>query len=208
MIKKDTNGNNGGLSLTTGMSPDKSIFDVEYLSVEGLTEVIGGASTITTTFTNNRPEGKCDIVFMGGYYQKNATVKIEKAKNIIMQGNIDIGIGNAPTRLDLKADQIYFDSEDITHGDEGNSVVSYSGINPIEGTDFYIKSTIKWKDKNTYNIHGGLYESVKGQSLKDLKDIKRSDYKSPGIIKPPHPGTSVNTETGEVVVINNSSIYY
>lgn len=187
-----------------------SVIDVQYLYAGGMTEFRGG--DILVVFTCKSFPGKGNFIFAGGYYQQNAKVIFENAENIIIQGIITF---ETNCRLDFNADKIYLDSNKITHGDSGNSTVSFGGINNGTGTDFYIKSLISWTDTGAvgsgnylYQIGNGVYKSVAGESLKTLDKKTKLPYVGPGEIKIPGTGGSSPTETGEVVAINNSSIYY
>lgn len=201
------------LELLNGMSRDKSgVFDAQYLYVGGATRIQGGPSEIITIFTCKSFPGKGNFIFAGGYDQQNATVHFENAENIIMQGVITFATN---CRLDFNADKIYLDSDQITHGNWGNSTVSFGGINAGTGTDFYIKGLISWTHDKVgvsggylYQIGNGVYKSVTGESLKTLDEKTKLPYQGPGAITIPGTGGSSSTETGEIKSVNDAGVYY
>ncbi|KAF5089443.1 hypothetical protein DSECCO2_26850 [anaerobic digester metagenome] len=187
-----------------------SVIDVQYLYAGGMTKLTGG--DILVVFTCQSFPDKGNFIFAGGYYQKNAEVRFNNAENIIMQGVITF---ETNCRLDFNADKIYLDSDVITHGDWGNSTVSFGGINSGTGTDFYIKGLISWTDSKAvgsggylYQIGNGIYKIVAGESLKTLDEKTKLPYQGPGKITIPGTGGSSSTETGEIKSVNDAGVYY
>lgn len=187
-----------------------SVIDVQYLYAGGMTEFSGG--DILVVFTCQSFPGKGNFIFAGGYDQQNAEVRFNNGENIIIQGVITFATN---CRLDFNADKIYLDSDVITHGNWGNSTVSFGGINPGTGTDFYIKGLISWTDGKAgvsggylYQIGNGVYKIVAGESLKTLDEKTKLPYQGPGAITIPGIGGSSSTETGEIKSVNDAGVYY
>ncbi|MDK2942553.1 MAG: hypothetical protein PWP56_2066 [Acetobacterium sp.] len=125
--------------------------------------------------------------------QDNNSEVVKNAEMIVFSGTIKIPDDNDKVILNLYANNIYFDSDDIQVEDNTNFYFSGESTATNDFTNFFIKDEITDTDKD---IQDGSYYSVKGDfRWNRFGSNNIPDYIAPSFPDPPGTGGSYSTIT-------------
>jgi len=153
------------------------------------------------------------VRFKGGYQQtsswnsKGVTIgEVYNNATMIVFGSPEstINIPKDGVYLDLMADNIYFDSNDIYVMENHNFNYSNGKATNNNKTNFFIRSDVKdVNNRNNKVVDAGSYYSVKGYFPQMLNDNKPPGYVVPSFPNPPGSGGN-----SSVIITQGAEKYY